>query len=138
MRIVIIDGQGGGLGRALVERVVKELPAAELIAVGANALATAAMLKAGAPVGATGENAVVYNCAEADVIVGALGIGFANSMHGEISPAMARAVSESRAVKLLIPISKCSVSVVGVAEQTMAGYIAETMERLQALLHNES
>ena len=134
MKIVIFDGQGGGLGRALVERVTKELPNVEVIAVGTNALATAAMLKAGAAVGATGENAVVYNCGQADVIIGALGIGFANSMHGEISPAMACAVSESHAVKLLIPISKCSVSVIGVTEQTMAGYIAETMARLHEIL----
>lgn len=133
MRIVVIDGQGGGLGRAVVEQVHAALPEAELVAVGTNALATQAMLKAGAQAGATGENAVVYNCAHADVIVGALGIGFANAMHGEISPAMARAVSESAAFKLLIPLSKCSVRVLGTAERTMAQYVAEAVETLRAL-----
>ncbi len=133
MRIVVIDGQGGGLGRAVVEQVRAALPDAELIAVGTNALATQAMLKAGAQAGATGENAVIYNCARADVIVGALGIGFANAMHGEISPAMARAVSESDAHKLLIPISKCSVRVLGVTERTLAQYVAEAAEALRAL-----
>ena len=137
MKIMIFDGQGGGLGRALVERIKSELPAADMIAVGTNALATAAMHKAGAAVCATGENAVIYNCSQADVIVGALGIGFANAMHGEISPAMARAVSESHAVKLLIPVSKCAVSVMGVAEKGMAAYITEAMERLHRIAQKE-
>jgi len=136
MKIMIFDGQGGGLGRALVERVRQELPEAELIAVGTNALATAAMHKAGAAACATGENAVIYNCGQADVIIGALGIGFANSMHGEISPAMARAVSESRAAKLLIPVSKCAVSVMGTAEKGMAAYISEAMEHLHRMTPN--
>ncbi len=133
MRVVVIDGQGGGLGRAVVEQVRAALPHIDIVAVGANALATQAMLKAGAQAGATGENAVRYNCAQADVIIGALGIGFANAMHGEISPEMARAVSESAAHKLLIPVSKCSVSVVGVADRPMAAYVAEAIEALRAL-----
>jgi len=133
MKILIVDGQGGGLGRVLVERITSELPMASLTVVGTNVLATSAMIKAGATVGATGENAVVYNCKYADVIVGALGIGFANSMHGEISPTMARAVSESDAVKLLIPMSKCSVAVIGAVEKPIGAYVSETIERLRAL-----
>ena len=132
MRIVVIDGQGGGLGRTVVEQARLALPDAEILAVGTNAMATLAMLKAGATAGATGENAICHNCAHADVIVGALGIGFAHAMHGEISPAMARAVAESPAPKLLIPISKCSVTVVGVAERTLAQYVSEAVALLAA------
>ena len=132
MRIVVIDGQGGGLGRAVVEQARQALPDAEIIAVGTNALATQAMLKAGATAGATGENAVCHNCTRADAIVGALGIGFANAMHGEISPTMARAVADSPALKLLIPITKCNVTVVGVTERTMAQYVAEAVAFLKS------
>ena len=129
----MIDGQGGGLGKALVERIVRELPGEELVAVGTNALATAAMLKAGAAACATGENAVVYNCTQADVIAGALGIGFANAMHGEISPAMARAVSESRALKLLVPVSRCNVEIIGASERGVSAQLDEVSARLKAL-----
>jgi prephenate dehydrogenase len=133
MRIVIIDGQGGGLGRSVVEQVRQALPETEIIAVGANALATQAMLKAGATAGATGESAVRYNCARADVIVGALGIAFSGSMHGEIGPAIARSVSESDALKLLIPVSRCAARVVGTAERSVAQHVAEAVEALRVL-----
>jgi len=136
MRILIIDGQGGGLGKGIITRIRKEatLSEIEIIAVGTNSLATSAMLKAGATYGATGENAVVYNCKNADIILGALGIGFANSMFGEISPNMASAVSESSAFKLLIPISKCNVSIVGSSEKTMPQYIEDVITELNKFL----
>lgn len=132
MRIVVIDGQGGGLGRAIVEQLRIAMPEAEVTAVGANAMATLAMLKAGAAAGATGENAVRYNCARADAIIGALGIGFANAMHGEISPAMAQAVSESPAFKVLIPVTRCNVHIAGVADQSVSQYVADAVEALRA------
>ena len=131
MRILVIDGQGGGLGRTLIEQARQALPEAEILAAGANALATQAMLRAGADAGATGENAVVYNAARADVILGALGIAFANAMHGEISPAMARAVSESEALKILIPVSRCNVLIAGVADQPMAQQVAVAIDMLR-------
>lgn len=89
MRIIVIDGQGGGIGRSLMEKLRAELPEAELVAVGTNSAATANMMRAGANVGATGENAVVFNCARTDVIVGPLGIILADAMLGEITPRMA-------------------------------------------------
>lgn len=95
MRIVVIDGQGGGIGRSLVERIRSELPDVQIVAVGTNSLATSAMLKAGANVGATGENAVICNVKHADVVAGPIGMMVANSLWGEITPAMASAVSEA-------------------------------------------
>ena len=93
MKILVIDGQGGGLGRALVTQLLKALPDQTIMAVGTNALATSAMLRAGAHLGATGENAVIHNCRDADLILGAARILVANAMLGEVTPAMAAAAS---------------------------------------------
>ena len=134
MKLVVIDGQGGGVGKGIVECVRRELPQVEIIAVGTNALATSAMLRAGAHVGATGENAVQYNCGQCDVIAGAMGIAFANSMHGEISPAMAQAVSLSAAKKLLIPMAQCSAQTLGVQEKPLAAYFGDLVAALQGLM----
>jgi NAD(P)-dependent dehydrogenase (short-subunit alcohol dehydrogenase family) len=114
VKIAVIDGQGGGIGKSIVEKLKKELPKdAEILALGTNALATAAMLKAGADEGATGENAVVVNAPKMDLIVGVIGIISANAMLGELTPAIARAVSESPAQKILIPLNRCGIEVVG-------------------------
>lgn len=130
-KIIVIDGQGGGLGKNITEQLKKEWPDAEVTAVGTNSAATAAMLRAGANIGATGENAVIFNCKTADIILGPLGVCLSGAMHGEISAAIAAAVSESPAVKLLIPISKCNARIVGVAEKNMAALIAEMMNELR-------
>lgn len=134
MKILIIDGQGGGIGSGLVEQLrglqEKDL---EIWAVGANVMATTAMLRAGADAGATGENAVLYNSSRADVILGPVGIVMANAMMGEISPAMAAAVSGSEARKILIPISKC-VQVMGVEQKPMQAYLAEAAAEVKRLL----
>ncbi|MCL2169932.1 MAG: DUF3842 family protein [Defluviitaleaceae bacterium] len=127
MKILVIDGMGGGIGKAVIERLAA-LSGVEIMAVGTNSVATAAMLKAGAQAGATGENAVVYNAARADFIVGALGIITANAMHGEVSPKMAQAVSESPAHKVLIPIDKCNVTVVGTQVKKVQEYIDEVIK----------
>lgn len=107
MKVVIMDGQGGGIGRMLVQKLKARAPGLALVAVGTNAMATSAMLRAGADAGATGENAVLYNCADADVLLGPSGIAIANAMLGEISPAMARAVAESPAKRLLLSMDAC-------------------------------
>lgn len=134
MKIAVIDGQGGGLGRNIIARIKKEFDNVEIIGIGTNSIATSSMIKAGADYGATGENAIAYNCKKADVIVGALGIGFANSMHGEISPQAAGAVSESDAYKILIPISKCNVCVTGVVDKSMSEYIEDLIIRLKEII----
>ena len=125
MKILIIDGMGGGIGKSVIERLRQESLEHTMIAVGTNAIATSAMLKAGAGKSATGENAIVYNCGKADVIIGTIGILLANSMLGEISPRIAQAVSESEAVKVLIPVSKCSAFIAGVRDMPTAQYIDE-------------
>jgi hypothetical protein len=122
-RILIIDGQGGRMGAALTAQLKSMEESWELIALGTNSAATAAMLKAGADAGATGENPVVVNAPEADLIVGPMGIITANALLGEITPKMAAAISESPAKKLLIPVNRCSVSVVGVQELSLGEYV---------------
>lgn len=114
MIITVIDGQGGGLGSALISRLRDRLGGEhQLIAVGCNALATSAMLKAGAQRGATGENAVCYNAARSDLILGPIGLLSANALMGEVSPAMANAVSSAPGRKILIPSSSCGILVAG-------------------------
>ena len=137
MNILVIDGMGGGIGKALIEQMRSGLDNAVITAVGTNSIAAAAMLKAGADFVATGENAVVYNCAKADYIIGVIGIIIANSMHGEVSPAMAAAVSASPAHKILIPTDKCSVTVLGVHPSPIQVYIGELVKKLKqhTILH---
>lgn len=114
MIITVIDGQGGGLGAALISRLKDKLGGEhQLIAVGCNALATSAMLKAGAQRGATGENAVCYNAARSDLILGPIGLLSANALLGEVSPAMANAVPAAPGRKILIPSSSCGILVAG-------------------------
>lgn len=137
MNIYIIDGQGGGIGRSLIEGIKQEAIHAEVVALGSNAMATASMLKAGANAGATGENAILYCCGRArerDVIIGPMGIILANSMLGEFSAAMAAAVSQSSAHKILLPVSRCHATIAGVAEKTLAQYIDDAIIILKGIL----
>ena len=101
MKILVIDGQGGKMGKTIIEQLKITIPKCEIIALGTNSIATSAMLKAGADHAATGENPVVFNCTDADIIVGSMGIIVANSYMGEITPAMANAVSKVRQLKFL-------------------------------------
>ena len=135
MKIVVIDGQGGSLGRALVEGI-KGLYGCEIYAVGTNSIATSAMLKSGADFGATGENPVVVNCRDADIIAGPIGIIAADSLLGEITEKMAAAVAKSGAVKVLIPVSRCSVTVAGVQDMPMGELIKIAVEKIKNLAQN--
>jgi len=134
MKVVVIDGQGGRLGQLIVEGIVREKLHCELYAMGTNSTATEAMMKAGADFGATGENPVIVACRDADVIVGPIGIISADSLLGEITPAMAVAVGQSRALKLLLPVSHCNNQVVGVASLTMGEMVKATVEQLKSVL----
>ena len=132
LRVAVIDGQGGGVGKALVEGLRsgfgREI---HIIALGSNSIATSQMMKAGADEGATGENAVATNAGRVDVIMGALGILSADAMLGEITPAMAAAVGRSDAEKILIPLNRCNLTVAGIKEMSFSEYVEDAIHRLQ-------
>lgn len=130
MKILIIDGQGGGLGRQLVTAVKEWFPETEVTAVGTNSAATNSMLRAGADQAATGENAVRVASRRADVIMGPLGIVIADAMMGEITPDMARAVGQSGAKRILLPVGQCDNMVVGVLDAPMSKMVREAVEIL--------
>ena len=132
-KVLVIDGQGGGLGRQLVSALAAACPEAALTAVGTNSLAANAMLKAGASRAATGENAVVVNCRHADVIVGPIGIVIADALLGEITPAMAAAVCQSGAKRVLVPINHCENYVVGVPDQPVSQLVAAAAQKVKEL-----
>lgn len=128
LRIVVIDAQGGGIGRIVIEQLRQLVPGTEIAAVGTNAVATANMLKGGASAGATGENAVVWNASRCDIIIGPIGVFFANAMLGEITPAMAIALADSSAKKIALPVSKCNIHVMGTAEKPLVQYVEEAVQ----------
>lgn len=132
-KVLIIDGQGGLLGKQMVEAVKKLIPEAEITAVGTNTMATASMLKAGASNGATGENAVVVGARKADIIVGPVGIAIADSLLGEITPEMAVAIGQSDAKKILIPVNKCNNIIIGTGDKTTSELIAEAIEKIKEI-----
>ena len=133
MRVVVIDGQSGRMGQLFIERAVAANLPCTIDCVGTNSLATAAMLKAGASNGATGENPVLVACRTADVIVGPIGILAADSLMGEISPAMAVAIGQSSARKLLLPVNQCNNIVAGTANLTLSRLMDEAVELLASL-----
>lgn len=134
VKITIIDGQGGRIGKSVIEQIKKKHSDLELYAIGTNSIATSAMLKAGADYGATGDNAVIVNAADSDIIVGPIGIVFANALLGEITPAIATAVSASKAYKILIPVNRCNHFVAGCAEAPMSEYIRIAVEKIESML----
>ena len=134
MKIVVIDGQGGRLGKLLVEAVKDRIPQAEVLAVGTNGIATATMQKAGADYVATGENPVVRGVMDADVVLGPLGIVVAHSILGEVTPRIAEAVGGCRGKKILIPMNSCGVSVAGTQEMGLAGSVKLAADQAEAFL----
>lgn len=133
MNILVIDAQGGGIGKLLVSAIKKAFPGDMVTAVGANSMASSAMRKAGADRTATGENAVVVNCRRADVILAPIGVVIADAMLGEITPAMALAAGQSPAKRILLPIGHCDNMVVGTGELSVGQLVQEAVERLRAV-----
>ncbi|MCH5267223.1 MAG: DUF3842 family protein [Lachnospiraceae bacterium] len=130
MNILVIDAQGGGIGRQVVSAIRDKLPDLTITAVGTNTTATSAMLKAGANAGATGENAVIVGARKADIIIGPIGIVVADSLFGEITPNMAKAVGQSDAKRILIPVNHCDNVVVGIQDIGIKGLVEEVVTEL--------
>lgn len=132
MKIAVIDGQGGGIGKHIMEKLRAKLPEeTELIALGTNALATAQMIKAGASEGASGENAICYMVNQVDIITGTVSILTANGMLGEISPAIAAAVGSAKAKKFLLPVNKNDIIIVGSEKEPLPHLIDDLVELLR-------
>jgi len=135
MKIAVLDGMGGGIGAQIVQRLkTLSLAPDQIIALGANASATSAMVKAGADVGATGENAIVFNADRVDCITGPVGIVIPNSMMGEVTPAIATAVASSKAVKVLIPLQQAHFELVGVESIALNDLLDQLAARIAALI----
>ena len=132
--ILVIDGQGGQLGSQVVKELLSNYPDVQITAVGTNAVATASMKKAGAAKAATGENPVVLACRKADVIIGPIGIVIADSLLGEVTPAMAVAVGQADAVRILIPMNRCENLVAGVANLSTAALIQDAVSKVGQFL----
>lgn len=131
MEVAVIDGQGGGIGKNLVEKIKARYGAkVHVLALGTNAVATSYMIRAGADDGASGENAIVVNADRVDMIVGTVGIISANAMLGELTPAMAKAISSSPAKKILIPLNRCNLMVTGVSAAGLPEHIEEILEQI--------
>ena len=132
MNVLIIDGQGGGIGAQLVSSIMNHFPDYDITAVGTNGAATAAMMKSGAKSAATGENAVIVGCRTADIIIGPVGIVIADSLLGEITPAMAVAVGQSRGKRILIPVNQCDNVVAGVADTSAGKLILNVIDIIKS------
>ena len=135
-QILVIDGQGGQLGSQIIRELVARISDIQISAIGTNAAATAAMLKAGAAKAATGENPVIVACRKADIIIGPIGIVIADSLMGEVTPDMAVAVGQSDAVRILIPVNKCENMVAGVGSQPTSVLIQDAISKITQILSN--
>ena len=133
-KIVVIDGQGGKIGSMLVGRLKTAAELLEVFAIGTNSIATSAMMKAGANFGATGENPAIVNCRNADIIIGPIGIVVADSLIGEITPAMAVAIGQSPAQKVLLPVNRCNNYIVGARDLPIADLIDAAIAHVVSIL----
>ena len=134
MNILVIDGQGGQLGGQIIKTLKTQFTEVDITAVGTNATATSAMLKAGASRAATGENPVVVACRKADVIIGPIGIVIADAMFGEITPQMAVAIGQADATRILLPVNKCDNLIAGVPDLSMNTLMEDVVARVKAML----
>lgn len=135
LRITVIDGQGGKLGSSIIERLKHNFPDALVTAIGTNATATATMLKGGADQGATGENPAIVAAGDSDILIGPIGMVIADSLLGEITPAMALAIGQSRAKRILIPVNRCNNLIVGVPDLSVSRLIDEVVSIVDGMYH---
>jgi NAD(P)-dependent dehydrogenase (short-subunit alcohol dehydrogenase family) len=130
--IAVIDGQGGGIGSVIIKRLREALgEEVEVIALGTNAMATGALLKAGANKGASGENAILQTVRSVDIITGAIGVILANSMMGELTPKMAEAIASSPAVKYLLPLKTSDLEIIGSPKEPLPHLVDQLIKRIQ-------
>lgn len=137
MKITVIDGQGGNIGRQLVKSIRDSFPDVHIRAVGTNSAATSNMLKGGADEAATGENAVIVACRNCDLIVGPIGIIIPDALLGEVTPLMARAVGEAKAKKVLIPLNRCDVLIAGTGESATGELLKDAIDKITALMKDK-
>ncbi len=139
LKIAVVDGQGGGIGSLIVKRLREEFKdAVEIIALGTNAVATTYMMKAGADKGASGENAIIWNAAKADIITGPVSIIFPNAMLGELTSKMAEAVSSSPARKMLIPLNQEQVDIIGVTKEPLPHLVEKLLNKVKDVIISAS
>lgn len=136
--IAVVDGQGGGIGANIVEKLKSQFPDINIIALGTNSIATGKMLKAGASQGATGENAVIYNVKKVDIIMGVVAILMPNAMMGELSPKMAEAIGSSNARKILIPLEKCNIRIAMPGDHNIAQCMDYSMELVKNHINGDN
>lgn len=135
MKVAVVDGMGGGIGAQIAGKLRQVVTGEhQLIALGSNASATAAMVKAGAVVGATGENAIAVTAPQVDIIVGPVGIIIPNSLMGEITPTMATVIASSRASKVLVPVQQPHVEFVGLPDRPLSAVLDDVVARVKSLL----
>jgi hypothetical protein len=133
--IAVIDGQGGGIGSVIIKQLREIfLEQVEVIGLGTNAMATGAMLKAGANKGASGENAIVQTVKKVDIIIGTTGIILANSMMGELTPKMAEAIASSPATKYLLPLKIPEVEIIGAPKEPLPHLVDQLIKRIQEII----
>ena len=138
MKIIVIDGQGGNIGKQLVKSIRDSFPDVYIRAIGTNSTATSNMLKGGADEAATGENALIVGCREADIIIGPVGIAVADALLGEVSPAMAKAVGQSSAKKILIPLNRCDVLIPGVEGKSTSDLLNDALDIIRDIIKKSS
>lgn len=132
MRIMVMDGQGGGIGATLIKGLRETMGNdLEILALGTNSIATSRMMKAGANKGATGENAIVRTSRVADIIIGPIAVLMANTMMGEVTPGMAEAVCSSPARKYIIPLTQERICIVGITDEPLPHLVNQVVKRIQ-------
>lgn len=134
MKVVVIDGQGGNIGKQLVKSIKDNFDDVYIRAIGTNSSATANILKGGADEAATGENAVIVGCDIADIIVGPIGIIVPNALLGEVTEKMASAISKAKAEKVLIPLNKCDVLVAGIQNKSTGELLQDAINMINDII----